>query len=272
MIKALVHFIVLVGLFFGTWFLLGQINFVELFDVEQLTRDNEHRLGELILDTIKKGNDKLESDSVQTFLNNIKQRLCNANSIKDSSITLHILIQDDVNAFALPDRNLVVYTGLIQYCDSAEELSGVLAHEIAHMEQHHVMKKLVKEVGLSMLRTIAGGESGGEIMRETVKLLSSTAFDREQEEEADIMAVHLMAKADIDPKYFANFLFRLSQEKDNIPKHFEWLSTHPNSQDRSAEILQLRKQEIYHHRAIADNARWARMKEYAGETRKKSKR
>jgi predicted Zn-dependent protease len=177
-----------------------------------------------------------------------------------------------VNAFALPDKHLVVYSGLIRYCKSAEELSGVLAHEISHMEQHHVMKKLVKEVGLSMLTTIAGGESSGEIMRQTIKLLSSTAFDREQEREADISAVHMMAKADIDPESFANFLFRLSQEKDDIPKHFEWLSTHPNSQDRSAEILQLRKQETYHSCPITDNDRWARMKEIVSKQQEKANR
>jgi predicted Zn-dependent protease len=149
-----------------------------------------------------------------------------------------------------------VYTGLIHYGNSAEEISGVLAHEIAHMKLGHVMKKLIKEVGFSILATIAGGESGGEIMRETVRLLSSTAFDREQETEADLSAVHMMAKANIDPEALANFLFRLSQEKNDIPKHFEWLSTHPNSRDRSAEILKLRKRETYHPTPITVGVPW----------------
>jgi predicted Zn-dependent protease len=232
MTKALIHFCVLAVLFFGTWFLLANVDFVDLFQVDQFTKDNEHRLGKFILEAVQRGNDELDSDTVQACLENIKKRLCQANSIEDSSITIHILIKDDVNAFALPDRQLVVYTGLIRYCKSPEELSGVLAHEIAHMEHRHVMKKLVKEVGLTMLTTIAGGESSGEIGRQIAGMLSSSAFDREQESEADVSAVHMMAKADIDPEHLANFLFRLSRETKNIPKNFEWLSTHPNSQDR----------------------------------------
>jgi predicted Zn-dependent protease len=258
--KPLAQFFAMAILFLGTWFLLSRINFVEFFNVPQLTKDNEHRLGVMILDAVEQNHKELDSDTVSALVESIKHRLCTANNIQDSSITLHILIQDDVNAFALPDRHLMVYTGLIEYCNSPEELSGVLAHEIAHMEHQHIMKKLGKEAGLSMLMTIAGGESSGEISRQVVKLLSSTAFDREQETEADLSAVHMMAKADIDPEHFANFLFRLSQEKNNISKHFELLSTHPNSQDRSAEILKLRKQEIYHSKPITDSTTWATVK------------
>jgi predicted Zn-dependent protease len=266
--KTLTHFIALVVLFFGTWFLLSKIDFVEIIHVEEATKETERKLGNLVLESIKEKHDELESDTVVDALNNIKLKLCVANGIKDSSITLHIINDDDVNAFALPDRHLVVNAGLIRYCKSAEELAGVMAHEISHMEHNHVMKKLTKEVGIAMLVMVAGGESGGQIARRIVRLLTSTAFDREQERDADASAVHMMAKADIDPESFANFLFRLSQEKDNIPKSFELLSTHPNSQDRSAEILKLRKQETYHNRPIITNSAWKNVRKVIGEKKK----
>jgi predicted Zn-dependent protease len=257
MTKALTHFCVLTVIFFGTWFLLTNVDFIKILRVEQFSKDNEHKLGEFILEAIKRRDDELDSDTVQACLDSIIRRLCVPNNIGDSSIVVHVLINDDVNAFALPDHQLIVYTGLIRYCKSPEELGGVLAHEIAHMEQRHVMKKLVKEVGLTMLTTVAGGESSGEIGRQVVKLLSSSAFDREQESEADVSAVHMMARAGIDPENLANFLFRLSQEKHNIPKNFAWLSTHPDSQDRSAEILKLRKQETFHGSSVTDSDTWA---------------
>jgi beta-barrel assembly-enhancing protease len=100
-------------------------------------------------------------------------------------------------------------------------------------------------------------------------LLSSTAFDREQEHEADTAAVHMMAKAGIDPEHLANFLFRLSQEKYNIPKHFELLSTHPNSQDRAAEILKLRKQERFDSRPVTDSLMWRNVKRILAESHEK---
>jgi len=259
--RAFIHFIILVVAFCGSWILLSQVDFVELLHIKQLTRENERKLGEIVLEAMERGNDELESDTVQACLDSIKHRLCAASAIDDSSITIHGLIKDDVNAFALPNRHLVVYTGLIHYCATPEELSGVIAHEIAHMEQDHVMKKLIKEVGFSMLVTVGGGQSGGKIAREILRLLSSTAFDREQESEADMVAVHMMAKAEIDPVQFADFLFRLSREKNNIPKNFEWLSTHPNSQDRSAEVLRLREKETYHTRPLTDDQTWTAVRE-----------
>ena len=60
-----------------------------------------------------------------------------------------------------------------------------MAHEIGHIEHGDVMKKLVRDVGLSMLTTIAGGNGDQEIGQDMVRLLSSSAFDREQESEAD---------------------------------------------------------------------------------------
>ncbi len=260
MAKIIVHFIVLVALFFGTWFLLGYVDYLKHFRVEELTKETEHNLGELILDELQKGSSELHSDTVYSFVNGIKNRLCTANGINDSSITLHILVRDEVNAIALPDRHLVVYTGMIRYCKSPEELSSVLAHEISHIEHGHIMKRLRKEVGLSMLSALAGGEANGEIARETARLLSSTAFDRQLESEADASAVHMMAKAEIDPEAFADVIFRLSQEKNDVPKHFEWISTHPNSQDRCAEILRLRKQETYHISPLAGSVTWANYK------------
>jgi predicted Zn-dependent protease len=107
-----------------------------------------------------------------------------------------------------------------------------------------------------MLMTIAGGQSGGEILRQTARTLSSTAFDRGQESEADTAAVGIMAAAGIDPEHLANFLYRLSQEKDDVPKSLEWLSTHPNSADRAAVILALRREADLVPRPIADSLAW----------------
>jgi len=254
------EFGVLVLVFFGMWFALSKFDFMRAFEVDEFTKSNERKLARLVLDELSSANSRLQSDSVLSFVRGIQGRLCAANTIPDSTITLHILARDEVNAFALPDRQLVVYTGLISYCKNPEELAGVLAHEIGHIERGHVMKKLVTHIGISMLMTIAGGDAGPEISRRIVTLLSSTAFDREQENEADAYAVKMMAGANIDPEHFANFLFRLSQEKNTIPKHFEWISTHANSEDRASEVLRLRKSERFDSLAIADSAGWAFIK------------
>ncbi len=255
--KAFPQFVIFVCAFFAVWFILSRVDFVDSFNIEEFSRDNERKLGELIIETVTSGHPELTRDSVRGMTAGIVKRICEANGISDSSIKLTLISNDDVNAFALPDRRLVVHSGLVAYCRTPEELAGVIGHELAHIEHRDVMQKLVKEVGLSMLMTIAGGQSGGEILKQTARTISSTAFDRDQESDADTAAVRYLAAAGIDPGQMANFLYRLSQEKDDVPKSLEWLSTHPNSSDRAAEIVKLKNETPFIVRPIADSLAWA---------------
>ena len=136
---------------------------------------------------------------------------------------------------------LVVFTSLIAKCENQEELCGVMAHEIAHMQKGHIMKKLVKEVGLSALVGMASGGQSGEVLRSTAKLLSSTAYDRTLESEADKTAVFYLLQSGINPEPFGEFLFRLSKEEE-LPSLTEWVSTHPDSEKRSIQICNWAKE------------------------------
>ena len=72
-------------------------------------------------------------------------------------------------------------------------------------------------------------------MRSTAKLLSSTAYDRTLESEADKTAVFYLLQSGINPEPFGEFLFRLSKEEE-LPSLTEWVSTHPDSEKRSIQI------------------------------------
>jgi predicted Zn-dependent protease len=240
--KLLFQFFVMMAFFFALWFGLSQINYVDRVDVEKFSKENEKRLGNLILKTIKATGQEVDSIKVRAYIDSIGRRLCDDNGIEFSKIKIHIIKSHEVNAFALPDHNMVIYTGLIDHAKNAEEVAGVMAHEIGHMEKNHVMKKLGKEIGIAMLWTIAGGDAGYEIMKETARVLSSSAFDRSQESEADLFAVEMMAKSSIDPEHLGSFLFRLDQVNGDMPDELVWISTHPNSKERAAEIIAKKKE------------------------------
>jgi len=184
--------------------------------------------------------------------------LISGNSI-ESDIKLHIVKKDEVNAFALPNGHLVVYTCLIGNCKNPEELCGVLGDEIAHIDKSHVMKKLIKEVGLSALASIAGGK-GGEIFKETAKLLTSSAYDRSLETEADLNSVQYLIEAQIDPKPFAVFLKRMARAEKGMHDQMFWISTHPDSEKRADEILEeIFNKQIVHKNVLQDSV-WAKLK------------
>ena len=259
--KLLFQFILIVASFFGLWFLLSQVDFVNDDDAARFAHEKERKLGEMILESIKSTREEIESPELKAVLDTIAKRICESNDLDCSNLKIHLIRSSEINAFALPDHHMVIYTGLIDYATNAEELAGVMAHEIGHMEKNHVMKKLTKEIGLAMLFTIAGGNGGMEVLKETTRVLSSTAFDRSQETEADMYAVEILARSNIDPEHLGNILFRLSRTVD-IPKELVWISTHPDSKERAAEILNKRNDYSFHSEAVIALP-WAEVRELA---------
>ncbi|MEX2232772.1 MAG: M48 family metallopeptidase [Cyclobacteriaceae bacterium] len=256
--KIITQFSWLLVSFFAVWFSLSQINFIDDDDVREFAKENERRLGELILETITSTNEKIKNEKINAVIDSIKVRICRTKTIDCEKIKIHIIRNSEINAFALPDNHMVIYTGLIEYAENAEEVAGVMAHEIGHLEKNHVMKKLVKEIGLEMLFAMAGGDAGFEIARETGKTLSSSAFDRKHEREADEYAVEILAQSKVDPQHLSNFFFRLSQ-KHNMPEELAWISTHPDTKERAADIIKNKKDYTYHPDIIINTA-WSEVK------------
>ena len=76
------------------------------------------------------------------------------------------------------------------------------------------------------------------VIGEVTGLLTSTSFDRKQEEEADLFAAKLLESTSIEPRTLATFFRKLEVEMDNeLMQHFEIISTHPNFRSRIREVL-----------------------------------
>lgn len=228
-------FITLVA-FFGIWFLFSQIDFVSIFKIKERSLNVENKLGDMIWDNIAKTEDVITNDSIVKALDKLLKPICDENNIDRDSLKIHIVKKDEVNAFALPNNHLVVYSGLITDCKKQEALQGVLGHEIAHIENNHVMKKLSKEIGLSVILGASTNGSGGEILKQIFQTLSSTAYDRTLEKDADMTSVEYLLNANINPEPMADFMYELAQKED-IPDAFSWIATHPESEERAKYIL-----------------------------------
>jgi predicted Zn-dependent protease len=227
-----------------------------MFRIEEKTDKLEKKLGKVFGELYQ--NNEINDSLVTHTIDSIVTRICEANNINRSELKIHVVKQDDVNAFALPGGHLVVYSGLIRGTANAEALSGVLSHEIAHIQLDHVMKKLVKEVGLSVLISMGGGK-GGETVAETARMLSSSAFDRKLEKQADLQAVDYMQQAAINPEPFAQFLYTIS-DKD-APGYFTWISTHPESKERAEYILEYREKKGAY-KTVLDSASWNQLQRH----------
>jgi len=257
--KLLFEFLTIVILFVSTWYILRQIDWMSVFKIEKITKNTEGKLGNVFWNVMKKNEIEIDAAAIKSPIDSILQRICIKNNFNKDKIKIHLIRKDEVNAFAIPDNNIVVYTGLIEACKNEEEFSGILCHEIAHIEKHHVMNKLVKDVGLSILISMSKGSGNAEIIKEAIKNLSSTAYDREMERTADITAVEYLIKANIDPKPFADFLDSLSK-KENLPKQLYWISNHPESKERSAYLNEYIKDKVVMKDSIVGNLKWELLK------------
>ena len=259
--KTIIQGSITVLLFFGTWFSLTQIDWVKVFKVQKVTDKTEEKLGELFWEVFKKAENENKNVEVINSVDSIVTHICSANKIERETIKVHILNKDDINAFALPNGHLIVYSGLILNSDNQEELTGVICHEIAHIELNHVMKKLVKEIGLSVLISLTTGDAGSEIIKETAKTLSSSAFDRSLEKDADIKAVDYLINAKVNPEPFANFLYKLADKEHEATKYLTWVSTHPDSKERAEYIIEYSKDKKTKFETILTIETWDKLKE-----------
>ncbi|MFV0248603.1 MAG: M48 family metallopeptidase [Tenacibaculum sp.] len=248
-------------LFIGIWFALTQINWIKVFKVQNITDKTEQKLGELILEVLKKTEKENKNTYVAKSIDSILTRICKANNIDKKTLKIHVFDKDNINAFALPNGHLIIYSGLVLNSDNQGELAGVICHEIAHIKLNHVIKKLIKEIGLSVLISITTGSGATEVIKKIAKILSSSAFDRSLEKEADLKAVDYMIEAKIDPESFANFLYKLSSKEHEAVKYLSWINTHPDSKKRAAYIIDYSKDKATSYKPILSIQTWNRLKE-----------
>ncbi|SMO61060.1 Peptidase family M48 [Saccharicrinis carchari] len=248
-------------MFFSTWFVLAQVDWMSVLEVQKTTDKTEEKLGELYLELFKKTGAEIDNPFVNHAIDSIVNTICRDNYIDRESIKVHLLRSDEINAFALPNGHLLIYSGLILAADNQDQLGGVICHEIAHIQLNHVMKKLVKEVGLSALVSMTMGKGGAEIMKETAKLLSSSAFDRSLEKEADIKAIDYLINAKINPEPFANFLYKLSDNEFAAMKYQSWISTHPDSKQRAGYIIDNIKNQPTKYEPVLTAGTWIKLRD-----------
>ncbi len=82
---------------------------------------------------------------------------------KDWRVEIYVVKSDEVNAFALPGGKIVVYTGLIDYADTPEQVAGVLGHEMAHATLRHGIERVAQSVGLAAAVHLLIGNAEGMI-------------------------------------------------------------------------------------------------------------
>jgi predicted Zn-dependent protease len=173
-------------------------------------------------------------------------------ALVDSPYTFQFHIARDarINAFALPGGQIVLHDALILRADSAEELVGVLAHEIAHVTERHGTRNLITSAGIALTVQALIGDAGGLLatLATAAPFLLTQKYSRGFETDADQRGFALLTRASVDPRGMVRFFERMKQEEEKVREKIreqagdsaadalaklpEFLSTHPATDSR----------------------------------------
>lgn len=182
---------------------------------------------------------------VVSLVNQVGRTLVSAAGRNPDYYHFFVVRKNQLNAFAVPGGYIFIYDGLLKNMKSVDELAGVLAHEIAHVERDHYLKDS-KKTTLADFATLAGiiaGISSGNpdasiAMASGANLSYKLKLSREHETEADVSALKYLGKTDYKPAGLASFFKTLSLHErlnsgDALPPY---LSTHPGITERQGIV------------------------------------
>jgi predicted Zn-dependent protease len=228
--------LILLGVFGLIWLVFSLFSYPD--DPQLISKQREEQLGKTYVDLILLNPmfEELNNNRVDSAVQVIGDRLVEGLGSTDYHYHFVVFDSEMINAFTVPGGNILISSGLLAFCDTPEELAAVMAHEMGHVENRHVISRLAKELGIEILT------SGDQfVLGEITGMLSSTSFDRKQEQEADLFAATLLESASIEPRTLATFFRKLEQETErHLLEDFEIVSTHPNFSSRIREALNYR--------------------------------
>jgi Zn-dependent protease with chaperone function len=202
---------------------------------KQVPIHQEEKIGKLILAQTRAQTRLIDSGPVYDAVKTIGTKLTAGSRYR---YQWHVAEGEQVNAFAAPGGVVVVYTGLIAKAARPEELAGVLAHEVEHVEQRHGLKALIKNAGFGVLLSMVLGDWSGTAAGGWIVNLTELKFSRDAEMEADREGLHRMAQAGIAPEHMANFFAKIAREESKAADALSILSTHPSSPERTQALRQ----------------------------------
>lgn len=153
-----------------------------------------------------------------------------------SDFTFTVVDSNIVNAFAVPGGYIYIYTGLIEKAATADQIAGVLAHEIGHVAAEHYKEQVIKLNGLTFLQQLITGEStASQLTSNVAAYLVKMKMSRVNEYEADSLAVAYSAEeGTVSPWGMKNFLDTLDNMDQSLT--LEILKTHPDPGLRSDSV------------------------------------
>jgi predicted Zn-dependent protease len=241
---------------------------------QYLTPNDEIRLGQAFMQNILETQNVVTDPLISEYIQNLGNQLLKHSEAAGQAYHFFVIEEPVINAFAGPGGHIGVFSGLILATQSESELASVIAHEIAHVTQKHLLRAFDaanqmsgKTAALILAAILVGMTSSspdaGIAMATGVQanaIQQQINFTRSNEQEADNVGIRILADADFDPRAMPVFFERLTHANrlfdSGIP---EILRTHPVTTNRIADALG--RAEEYSYKQYAGNIEYFLVRE-----------
>jgi predicted Zn-dependent protease len=176
-----------------------------------------------------------ENDQLTRYVSLVGLTLANNANRPELTYRFAVLNTTDINAYAAPGGYIFVTRGALEKMQDESELAGVLAHEIIHVNERHVVRELgiratEDSAAAGLARMIGGGSETARVafsqaVDKAVDILFKTGYKREDEVQADKGAVSLCAIVGYEPAGLIRYFERINASKGKSTEALD--KTHP---------------------------------------------
>jgi len=215
-----------------------------------MSQTDEYRFGAMVAHELREQNALIEDPEISEYINGIGQRLASQSAMGGEYFHYFVIKDTTINAFAVTGGYVFINAGLILATSTESELAGVMAHETAHITQHHIARMLADQskqslttaaamIGAILLGALGGGGQATEGAIAAVQGMSvqhKINFTRDNEWEADRVGIGYLAGAGFDP-YGMGSMFETMMRHEGLAATYipAMLIDHPVDSDRIAE-------------------------------------
>lgn len=234
--------------------LIWQMDSLSAYAAKQVPVEWEEKLGAGVAAQDDLKNKRMPKADADAVLKPLTAPLLQALPNSPYRYSINIVNDSTTNAYALPGGYVAIHSGLILKAGSAEELLGVLAHEISHVEERHGTRSIIGNAGIYLVASAVFGDVSGllAVFSNAAPMLLSQQYSRHFETDADEKGVLLLMRARVNPAGLPVFFERMiAEEKATLEKidnkqareaykqAMGLLSTHPASEKRMAHLRKL---------------------------------
>ncbi len=212
-----------------------------------LSIDKERQIGDAMMRQLRASQPIINDPVLNEYINDLGNRMVRNAQDVNYSFEFFLLNKKELNAFAFFGGHIGIHSGLLSLAETESELASVIAHEISHVTQRHLARRLEAQARNQPLTT-AGMISGvlltlinptvGMAALSTSMAASQQAginYTRGNEKEADRVGIQLLANSGFDPMGAPNFFGKMAEKYRYVSKPPAMLLTHPMPESRISD-------------------------------------